>query len=282
MPSSLTMPYLSAAQPLMPVIAEEIADTDFEKTAALGYRVLFDPTSTVGITRSLSGIKLTAPTAPASAVTTFSWDAIGRTLTVAVDGTAPKVVNLASLDDEGVRLQVDAGQLNLLSADGTIISSTPITAIDAQQLSGVADPGAYVISLTNGGAVKITCADIGLMYPTGVPTPKTELLSKDCKAVAINALPINATQLVGIVPAANTAHTMAIAGSNLTSTVNGVAATVALSSIVNCTTIRAAYPAAVSPTVATANLLTDACTKVAVRRAVSSFGTQLNYWVLAV
>jgi hypothetical protein len=266
----------------MPVIAEELADTDFEKTAALGYRVFFDPASNVAITRSLAGIKLVAPTAPLSTVSQFVWDAIGKTLTVAVDGTAPKVVNLASLDDEGVRLQVAAGQLNLLSADGSIISSTPITSIDAQQLTGVASATGYTLNLTNGGSATLTCANIGQMYPTGAPVAATELLSKDCKAVAVSALPINATQLVGVVPAANTAHTMAIAGANLTSTVNGVVATVPLASIVTCATIRAAYPAAVSPTVATANLLTDACTKVAVRRATSSFGTNLNYWVLAV
>lgn len=282
MPASLTMPYNSASQPYMPVIAEEMADTDFEKTAALGYRVFFDPTSNVSITRSLAGgIKLTAPAAPASVVSNFTFDAIGKTLTVAVDGTAPQVVNLASLDDEGVRIQIAAGQLQLVNAAGTVLSSTAITAIDAQQLTGVASAGAYTISLTNGGSVAITCANIGQMYPTGTPVAATELLSKDCKAVAVSALPINATQLVGIVPAANTSNVLAVSGTNLVSTVNGVASTIALNTIVNCTTIRAAYPTAVSPTVATANLLTDACTKVAVRRAVSSFGTNLNYWVLS-
>jgi hypothetical protein len=259
------------------VVAEELADSDFEKTTALAYRVFFDPASNVAVSRSLSGIKLTAS---ASTVSTFSWDAVGRNLTVAVDGTTSKVVNLASLDDEGAKIQVAAGQLQLVAQDGTILSSTPITSLDAQQLTGAASGTGYKLSLTNGGSVTITCADIGQMYATGTPVAATELLTKDCKAVPISSLPINSTQLVGVVPAANTSHTIAVAGTSLSSVVNGVTATTPLSAVVNCASIKAAYPAAPTATVATANLLTDACTTVKVRRAVSSFGTLLNYWVL--
>jgi hypothetical protein len=60
--------------------------------------------------------------------------------------------------------------------------------------------------------------------------------------------------------------------------VDGVAAQVTLPPI-DCAAINAAYPAAPSAT-AQANLLTDACTKVKMKRAVSSLGTPLNYWVI--
>jgi hypothetical protein len=260
------------------------------------------------------------PAAPLSTVTTFAFDALAKKLKVAVDGTAALEVDLGALDDEATKLVLNGQNLELQNSAGAVLSSTPIGQIDAQQLTGAAAAAGYKLTLSNGGSATITCADIGQMYATGVSTAATELLSKDCKAVKVSELPIAPSQLTaGALPTnvtvsgssinspiTNTAATLpaanitgvlpasalppttvsnTIAGTGaartLSTTVNGVVGTpVPLpETLITCAAISAAYPAAPSAT-AQANLYTDACTKVKMKRAVSSLGTPLNYWVI--
>jgi hypothetical protein len=285
-------------------------------TTASPLNLVIDPASTATVTQSAAGLKINVPpsaAAPLSTVTTFAWDALAKKLKVAVDGTAALEVDLGALDDEATKLVLNGQNLELQNSDGTVLSSTPIGQIDAQQLTGAAAAAGYTLTLSNGGSVTITCADIGQMYATGASTAATELLSKDCKAVKVSELPIAPSQLTAgalptnvtvsgssinspitnaaaTLPAANitgvlpasalppTTNALSITAGVLKSVVDGVEATVPLPPI-DCAAIAAAYPAAPATTTQ-ANLYTDACTKVKLKRAVSSLGTPLNYWVI--
>lgn len=184
MPASLTLPYDSITFPLMPVIAEEMKDSDFTKTTADGIGVKFDPTGNVAITRSLNGIKLDAPLSDA---TTFTFDAVGKTLNLAIDGNTVQTVNLAALDDEGAALVINGQNLELVSNDGTVLSTTPISAIDAQQLTSAMVGQALVLTLSNGGQIEVTCVEIGQMFaPMAGPVPlTTSFLADDCSKYTI-------------------------------------------------------------------------------------------------
>jgi hypothetical protein len=177
--------------PLGEVVGEELS-ADFLFTSGKGYSVSIDPASDVIATHSIDGIllELAPGAAPASTVTTFAYDAVSKKLSVAVDGTTALAVDLAALDDEGTKLVINGQNLELQNNAGTVLSSTPIGQLDAQQLTGAAAAAGYKITLSNGGSVTITCADIGQMYASGVATATTELLSKDCKAVKVSELPI--------------------------------------------------------------------------------------------
>lgn len=285
-----------------------------------------DPASTAIITKSAAGLKINVPPSPAaplSTVTTFAFDALAKKLKVAVDGTAALEVDLGALDDEATKLVLNGQNLELQNSAGTVLSSTPIGQIDAQQLTGAAAAAGYKLTLSNGGSVTITCTDIGQMYATGASTATTELLSKDCKAVKVSELPIAPSQLTAgalptnvtvsgssinspitnaaaTIPAANITGVLpasALPPTTVSNTIAGTGAARTLSTTVNgvvgapvplpetvippltCAAISAAYPAAPAPT-AQANLYTDACTKVKMKRAVSSLGTPLNYWVI--
>jgi hypothetical protein len=182
MPASLVPPYASIVNPFMPVIAEEMADSDFAKSAATGITLNIDPASNVIATRSLAGIKLTAPVAAASDATTFSYDAVGKKLNLAIDGNTVQTVDLAALDNEGAKLVINGQNLELVAEDGTVLSSTPITAIDAQQLTSAVAANTLTITLSNGGDVDITCTEISALYPAKVgPVPTTvSFLADDC------------------------------------------------------------------------------------------------------
>jgi hypothetical protein len=221
------------------------ADTDVFSGYGTGSSPLqldIDPTSTAIITKSPAGLKINVPPAPApvpSVISKFAFDAIAKTITVATDGTADMVINVAALDDEGTKIVINGQNLELQNATGTVLSSTPIGAIDAQQLTGVAAAAGYKLTLSNGGSVTITCADIGQMYSSGTGTASTELLSKDCMAVKISQLPIAPGQLTaGALPANVTVPAASITGtlpvSSLPPTTNVLSLTTGtLKSVVN-------------------------------------------------
>lgn len=187
---SLTLPYDSIVNPNMPVIAEEMKDAHFTKTAADGIGVRFDPASNVTITDSLDGIKIDAPAAPPSDVTTWTWDGVGHILTIAVDGQPPQTVNLSSLDDEGASLVINGQNLELQDEDGNVLSSTPITAIDAQQLSAAMNGAAWEVTLTNGGTVALTCAEVHAMFAQNNEIPEfgINFLADDCTKYSLKAM----------------------------------------------------------------------------------------------
>jgi hypothetical protein len=182
------------------VIGAEMDGRSF-KIAGGQYGIRLDPASS-GASLSAAGLKITAGAAVPSVVSTFAFDALAKTITVAVDGTASKVIDLAALDNTGVKLVLNGQNLELQDSTGKVLSSSPISQVGAQQLAGVASAAGYKVSLSNGGSATITCADIGQMYASGASTAATELLSKDCRAVTISGLPISPGQLTpGILPA---------------------------------------------------------------------------------
>jgi hypothetical protein len=114
---SLTKPYDSASQALMPVIAEELADTDFTKSATDGFSLKFDPSSSISVTRSLAGIKLT----PAPAVDFWRSGAGGTTLP---DGTTDLTESIRRNGSVGIN--VDPGYtLDVNGSFGTNIVNVP-------------------------------------------------------------------------------------------------------------------------------------------------------------
>jgi hypothetical protein len=143
-------------------------------------------------------------------------------------------------------------------------------------------------------AVKISQLPIapGQLTAGALPTNVTVSGSSINSPITNPLATIPAANVTGTLPASAlppTTNVIAIAAGGLstdpfvvTTTVNGVVSTATLPAAppVTCASIQAAYPAAVSATTAV-NLLTDACTKVKLQRAVSSFGTPLNYWVIA-
>jgi hypothetical protein len=170
--------------PLQEVIGKELAAESF-KLVGSEYKVNIDPASNIIATESLAGIKLMAPAAPvaaASTVTTATFDAVAKTITIAVDGTIPKVINVGGLDDEGTQIVLNAGVLELKNSSGTVLSSTPISQIDAQQISKTAAAAGLAIAVTNGGSITIAPADIAVMYPpvaAGAVTTAKKLMSTD-------------------------------------------------------------------------------------------------------
>jgi hypothetical protein len=176
--------------PLEPVIGKELAAESFQLVGQ-EYKVKFDPASTVTVTDSAAGIKLVAPVAPAAAlstVTTATFDAVAKTITIAVDGTTPKIIPVGGLDDEGTQIVINAGQIELKNSSGTVLSSTPITQIDAQQISKTAAAAGYTIAVTNGGSITITPADFAVMYPpvaAGAVTTTKKLMSTDGTSLSI-------------------------------------------------------------------------------------------------
>jgi hypothetical protein len=173
--------------PKEPVIGSELAAESF-KIDAGQYKVNIDPASNVAATESAAGIKLMAPVTAASAVTTFAFDAVAKTITVAVDGTASQVINVGALDDEGAKLVINGQNLELQNAAGVVLSSTQIGQLDAQQLTGAAIAAGYKLTLSNGGSVTITAPEIGSIFPTaaaGSVSATTELLTKAGTSVKV-------------------------------------------------------------------------------------------------
>jgi hypothetical protein len=175
--------------PLQEVIGKELAAESF-KLVGSEYKVNIDPASNIVATESLAGIKLMAPvvTAAASTITTAIFDAVAKTITIAVDGTIPKVINVGGLDDEGTQIVLNAGVLELKNSSGTVLSSTPISQIDAQQLTGAVTAAGYVLTLTNGGAVTITAPQIGGLFTpvaAGAVTATKKLMATDGTSLSI-------------------------------------------------------------------------------------------------
>ena len=110
---------------------------------------------------------------------TATFDPLANTITI-VHGTSTQVMNLGKLDDEGVKLALTGGNLQLLNAAGVVLSTIPLTGIDMQQLS----ISGNVITLSNGGNVTLP------------PNSVTSALS-----VTGNGLAANPLQFVGDVSA---------------------------------------------------------------------------------
>jgi hypothetical protein len=78
-----------------------------------------------------------------------------------------------------------------------------------------------------------------------------------------------------------TTNTLTVAGGKITSIVNGVITEVLTSSLVNCASIKSAYPSSAGTAAASMKVLTDSCESLAIKRGVSAFGAQLDYFVVA-
>jgi nitrogen fixation protein len=181
-----------------------------------------------------NGGSVTLPAIPAT-TNAATFDVLSNKLTITVNGVVA-VVDLGSLDDEGVTMAFSAGNLVLKSKAGTVLSTTPIPDLDAQQLTGAVASGAYKLTLTNGGSVTIDSTQIGSIFADGTATPADKVLVKGGTAVSISSLPISPSQLTaGPLPAnvqisaaslPPTTVSNAVAGAGLartiSTTVNGV------------------------------------------------------------
>jgi hypothetical protein len=171
------MPYDSAAQALMPVVAEELADSDFSKSPTTGFGIKFDPSSSISVTRSLNGIKL-------STVASGTWNTVGTTVpsvnvadsvyhtgVVTIGGTAPTA--------PGIRLDV----IGTAAADLIVAKKSAAEGgeIQIESLTG----SSWVIDQTNSPAPRLrifngappafmTILDTGL-FGFGVVAPTTKV-----------------------------------------------------------------------------------------------------------
>ena len=237
-----------------------------------------------------------------------TWDALTNTITSNVNG-ATSSVSLASLDDEGVKLQIVAGNLELVNKAGAVIGSTPIVDKDGQILSLPSkDPTVLEIAISNGNSVKVDCGIISGLYPSetkALPLKTSEFLSSDCKRYSLELMGKTIVSTFGLTPttcASITALYAPASNPNFSASVMmddcqrytlksiGAAivgafnlASTAQIQPVTCATIAAAYPAPSSAGAAfTGTLLTAECLRVKTVRAVSSLGTPLNYYVIPV
>lgn len=263
---------------LSPVIGEELS-ADFLITPGSGYsisidqtsdvrdthsaagmklQVKFDPASGTNITTSAAGIKIDAPLSDA---TTFTYDAVGKTLNLAIDGNTVQTVNLAALDDEGAALVINGQNLELVAADGTVLSTTPITAIDAQQLTSAMAGNALVLALSNGGEVKVTCVEISQMFTAAVgPVPlTTAFLGDDCSRYMMADILAQAKD--DNPPQTLTAPTTSLLQGGQIELSNG-GGTVTFDPI-DCAAIRSLFPAGGTATPKT-SVLTDDCASVTI------------------
>ncbi len=183
--------------------------------AATPTTIKIDPASTAPVSVGPAGLKVDAPPIVPSQITTFTQDKIGKTITIAVDGTAPMTIDVSNLDDEAYQMEFSAGYLLLKNQAGVVLSTTPIPDLDAQKLTGLAGIAGYTLKLTNSTDVVITAPELGQMFPTATPTATTAVLTKDGKSVLVTGLPV--TNVTSWTKAAG-----------MIDTVNGVVSTVAI------------------------------------------------------
>ena len=108
-----------------------------------------------------------------------TFDPLTNSITI-THGTSTQVMNLGKLDDEGVKLAISGGNIQLINVAGTVLSTIPLAGIDMQQLSIAGN----VITLSNGGTVTLP------------PNSVTSALS-----VTGNGLAANPLQFVGDIAA---------------------------------------------------------------------------------
>lgn len=225
-------------------------------TAISPLQLTLDPASTAVVTTSPTGLKIDAPLSDA---TTFTYDAVGKTLNLAIDGNTVQTVNLAALDDEGAALVINGQNLELVAADGTVLSTTPITAIDAQQLTSAMAGNALVMTLSNGGEIKITCTEIGQMFAAAAgPVPLvTSFLADDCAKYTM-------ADILAQAKTDNPPQTLAVTNASLLTggqfELSNGGGTVTFAPI-DCAAIKTLFPAGGVATAAT-SLFTGDCTSI--------------------
>jgi hypothetical protein len=125
----------------------------------------------------------------------------------------------------------------------------------------------------------ISTAGIG-----GVPVNNSSACPPATCPVSLNQLQPGTLPAGVIIPASAipaTTNSLSIAAGKITSIVNGVITEVLTSSLVNCAAIKSAYPSSAGTAAASMKLLTDSCEVLAIKRGVSAFGAQLDYFVVA-
>lgn len=260
MPSS-AYPYdstIGTGQADTPIIPRELEDASFSKTDAGGIAWKFNPASNITLDRDpADGLKLTAPPP------TMTMDILSKKMTVSYPGHPDQVIDLAYLDDEGIELRLVGQELQLFNGAGSLISSTPITDVDAQQLSSYFSgdtPDVFVLELTNGGGVKITCETIARLFAEnpGSISPKAYLLGDDCQKHSVATL---IAQAVAESILQNPPQVLQLIGGDLTAGVSfelSPSGGIVSLNPLTCTDVNGLYPVGQAPTLTTP-VLTRAC-----------------------
>jgi hypothetical protein len=178
--------------------------------AATPFALKIDPASTAPVTVGPNGLKVDCCPPVASKVTTFTHDKLGRTITVAVDGTAAMTIDVSSLDDEAVSMEFTAGYLVLKNAADTVLSTTPIPDRDAQTLTlgktTVSTPialggGSYsaqpTITISGGNTITLPPARLRSEYAPSYATATQVSIFADGGDLAV-VIPAYAGQAVGL------------------------------------------------------------------------------------